>query len=248
MTADEQALMASTANGHKSLSMSPSVKELASALIKAQAGMPRLAKDKTNPFFKSAYVGLDTVMPAALKVLSEHSLGVVQTIGQDERGGTTLSTTLLHESGEWISDTQPLLLVKPDPQGQGSAVTYARRYAMMALLGMVAEEDDDGNRASSPAHKAPQKPSQRPQPPAPAREASDPREGAPGGAITQPQIGAIRAMLNKAYPNDEQEQAAWMERTCPDGVKGTNISLSDLTKGQASNVITELNALCAAVD
>ena len=155
--------MADQQNGFsKSFAMSPSVTELTAALIAVQKELPKLKKDKENPFFKSSYVGLDTVLPAALEALSAHGLGLLQTIGGDGNGGTTLSTTLLHESGEWVSDTQPLMLVKPDPQSQGSAITYARRYAVMAILGLVADDDDDGNAASPPAKRR-AAPSQKPQ-------------------------------------------------------------------------------------
>ena len=132
---------------------SESIKNLAAALIAVQMELPPVTKDRENPYFHSKYVGLDTVMPAALKVLTAHGLGVVQSVGGDGNGGTTLTTMLLHESGEWLSDTQPLLLVKPDPQGQGSAITYGRRYAIMAMLGLVADDDDDGAAASPPVDR-----------------------------------------------------------------------------------------------
>ncbi len=140
--------------------MSESIKEITVALIAAQGGLPKLSKDKINPFFKHGYVGLETVMPEALAILNKNGMALTQTVGTAEGGGTTLSTTILHSSGEWISDTQPLLLVKPDPQGQGSAITYGRRYAVMAMLGLVADDDDDGA-AASPRDAAPQS---RPQP------------------------------------------------------------------------------------
>ena len=134
--------------------MSESIKEITVALIAAQSELPKLSKDKINPFFKSRYVSLDTVMPEALKILNKNGMALTQTVGTAEDGGSTLSTTILHSSGEWISDTQPLLLVKPDPQGQGSAITYARRYGLMAMLGLVADDDDDGA-AASPRDSAP---------------------------------------------------------------------------------------------
>lgn len=140
-------------NGHRSMAMSPSIENLAVALIAAQTSLPKVPKDKTNPFFGSSYAGLDTVLPAALGVLTSHGLGLVQSVGEDSQGNTTLTTVLMHKSGEWYADTQPLLLVKADPQGQGSAITYARRYAVMSLLGLVAEEDDDGNKASVPSRQ-----------------------------------------------------------------------------------------------
>ena len=141
-------------NGNgKSFSMSASVKELATALIAVQADLPTITKDRLakGEKFSYAYVGLDTVMPEALAILNKNGLALTQTVGTAEDGtGTTLSTMLLHKSGEWLSDTQPLLLARQDPQGQGSAITYARRYGVMAALGMVADEDDDGASAKTP--------------------------------------------------------------------------------------------------
>ena len=136
--------------------MSESVKEITLALIAAQSELPTIIKDKLakGDKFSYRYVSLDTVMPEALKILNKNGMALVQTVGGADAGGTTLSTTILHSSGEWIGDTQPLLLVKPDPQGQGSAITYARRYGLMAILGLVADDDDDGA-AASPRDSAP---------------------------------------------------------------------------------------------
>ena len=145
-----------------SFRMSESIKALVPALIAMQGDIVPLKRDKTNPFFKSSYVGLESVLPAALSVANKHDIAIIQTVGTAPDGATTLSTTLLHTSGEWLSDTQPLLLTKADPQGQGSAITYARRYGVMAALGIVGEEDDDGNAASPPV-KRPSAPRQKPQ-------------------------------------------------------------------------------------
>lgn len=139
--------------------MSESIKDLAAALVLVQLELTPVTKDKVNPFFQSRYVGLESVMPAALALLSKYNIALAQTVGTAEDGiGTTLSTTLLHVSGEWLTDTQPLLLAKADAQGQGSAITYARRYGLMSALGIVAEEDDDGNKATPrPRQKAQRK-------------------------------------------------------------------------------------------
>lgn len=138
---------------------SDSIKEIATALIEVQKEMVPVAKTKENPFFHSKYASLDAVMPKALAILNKHNLSLLQTIGLNG-DVTTLTTMLMHSSGEWISDEQPLLLVKNDPQGQGSAVTYARRYALMSAIGMVADEDDDASKAAKASAKptAPSKP------------------------------------------------------------------------------------------
>jgi hypothetical protein len=134
---------------------SDSIVEITKALVAVQKKMVPVKKSADNPFFKSKYAPLDKVMPSALKLLNEQGIAVLQPtdniVTYSETGGNSaLTTTLLHTSGEWISSTQPLVLDKDNPQGQGSAITYARRYALMSMIGMVADEDDDGNVASSP--------------------------------------------------------------------------------------------------
>ena len=151
------------AYAYRSTAMSPTIGELATALAAAQAELPAVLKDKTakGEKFSYRYVGLDTVMPAALKVLSKHSLAVVQPVGHGQDGDTTLTTMLLHKSGEWIADTQRLLLVKADPQGQGSAITYARRYGLMAMIGLVADDDDDAQAAMARPDASQERPAAR---------------------------------------------------------------------------------------
>lgn len=126
---------------------SESIDQLAAALVAIQAEVPTIPKDAHNPFFKSTYADLPAVMAAAVPIVTKHGVAVVQTMGYRD-GYDTLTNLVVHVSGQWICDTMRLHLVKDDPQGHGSAVTYARRYAYMAALGLVADNDDDGNSAS----------------------------------------------------------------------------------------------------
>ena len=130
---------------------SESINELAAALSKAQGEFAAIPKTETNPFFKSKYAGLPDVIGAASKTLAANGLSVSQFITRDELGSEVLKTYLLHSSGQYIEHDMSLHLGKLDSQGQGSAVTYARRYSYMSVLGLVADEDDDGNKASRPA-------------------------------------------------------------------------------------------------
>jgi len=118
---------------------------LAAALAKAQATFKPAIKDASNPFFKSKYVDLAGAIDATRDALSANGLAIVQAtdIGPS---GITVNTQLCHASGEWISAVYPVNPVKNDPQGIGSALTYARRYSLMALVG-IAAEDDDGEAA-----------------------------------------------------------------------------------------------------
>jgi ERF superfamily len=120
-----------------------------SALLAVQKEAPKLQKDGVNPHFKNKYVPLDSLMEAITPVLTGHGLVWITLPCRDEQGEPALRYRLVHvESGEEITETMPLLLKAEDPQGQGSAITYARRYSLMALLGLVANDDDDGKAAS----------------------------------------------------------------------------------------------------
>lgn len=136
------------------MNTSEQINELAAALAKAQAAIQPASKDKTNPAFRSRYADLASVWDACRAALAENGLSVVQIPTDAGEGRIGLITTLLHSSGQWISGLLVLPLVKNDPQGAGSALTYARRYALSAMVGVVADEDDDGNSASG--RQAPQ--------------------------------------------------------------------------------------------
>jgi hypothetical protein len=119
--------------------------ELVKALIAARKEMTAAKKGKDNPFFKSKYADLSSVIEAVKDALEAHGLSFVQ----DIEGGSVV-TVILHESGESMRLAPfPILTTKQDAQGFGSGVTYARRYSLQCALGVPAE-DDDGNAASQP--------------------------------------------------------------------------------------------------
>jgi hypothetical protein len=125
---------------------SESIKELASALAAFQAEVANVKKDSTNPFFKSKYASLENIIDTARPFLAKHGLA----FSQLPSGENELSTTLMHKSGEWLSATAKINPKDTSPQAQGSAITYMRRYALSALLGLATEDDDDGNAGSQP--------------------------------------------------------------------------------------------------
>lgn len=129
---------------------SESIAKIASAIVKAQGELNTVAKDATNPHYRSRYATLHGIVQSTRETLRKHGLAVVQTFGQTDGTYIDLTTTLLHESGEWMSGILTVRPAKPDPQGLGSAATYARRYALSAILGIVTDDDDDGNIASAP--------------------------------------------------------------------------------------------------
>lgn len=122
-------------------------KELYKALLQAQTEFPSVKKDSANPFFKSKYAGLDSVLEVVLPILHKNKLFIVQSpISDGERVG--VATKIVHESGASIDGQFTMALAKNDPQGAGSAITYARRYSLISMLGLNVEDDDDANKAS----------------------------------------------------------------------------------------------------
>ena len=125
------------------------MKELASAFVKAQKQFSPALKTSTNPHFKSKYVSLDGCIEAVIDALNANGIALIQKTSRDDTG-VTVRTIFLHESGEELDGGElHVPAAKQDPQGYGSALTYARRYSLMAACG-IAPEDDDGNAASRP--------------------------------------------------------------------------------------------------
>lgn len=125
------------------MTQSEQINELAAALAKAQGSMANATMNRTNPHFKSKYADLSSVLDAIRTPLSASGLSVVQTMQMTERG-MMLRTTLMHASGQFISTEYPLPATQR-PHEMGSALTYARRYSLAALVCNSADEDDDGN-------------------------------------------------------------------------------------------------------
>lgn len=129
------------------MNKSESITALATSLAKAQAVMENASKDTANPFFKSKYANLESVVGVIRPAIEKFGLSFVQ-ICHDWDVGAKVETIILHESGEWLScGIMSAPATKADAQGFGSALTYARRYSLSAAFG-VATEDDDGNAAS----------------------------------------------------------------------------------------------------
>ena len=124
---------------------SETIGALAAALAKAQSQISGALKDAANPFFKSKYADLESVWQACRKPLTDNGLSVTQT-SRYTSDGLMLVTTLLHTSGEWIAGEMPVLVKDNSPQAQGSGLTYARRYALAAIVGIY-QTDDDGEAA-----------------------------------------------------------------------------------------------------
>ena len=190
---------------------SPEINELASALVKAQAEFSAVPKGSVNPFFKSKYAGLPEVVQHTAPVLAKHGLAVSQFITHSEDGTDSLLTYLIHESGQFIAYSMHLHLAKEDMQSFGSACTYARRYSYMSALGLVADEDDDGNSAT----KA--------------------KASAPKAKPVSTQHDNLKAELAKKFPN-AQDRKPFIEK-----VIGRDASaVTDLNDAEIASVMLEL--------
>ena len=151
---------------------SSEIGELAKALAAAQGEMTAASKDATNPHFKSRYATLASVWDAIRGPLSRNGLSVSQVLETPDAspGLVAMRTILLHTSGQWIASRYVMPIAdKLTPQAVGSAITYARRYALSAIVGIAPDDDDDGNAASvAPAKQTQPSPAPKPEPPKPA--------------------------------------------------------------------------------
>lgn len=120
---------------------SESINELASALCNAQGQMGGAVKDSANPFFKSSYADLTSVIKAIKQPFADNGLSYTQFPVSNENG-VGVSTRLMHISGQWLEMDYTLPTVKKDPQASGSAITYARRYALQSIAGIPTADDD----------------------------------------------------------------------------------------------------------
>lgn len=198
------------------------------AIVKAQGEFPVIPKDKIGDAgaYRYSYADLASILALVRPVLSKHGLALVQRL-ENPGGEPSLRTELIHIDGEAIAGSFPLGTIPANPQQLGSLLTYLRRYAIVAILGIAAEDDDDG-KAAAPAQaesqfKAPEKIF----------------EEGEGGAetLSDPQRKKIFALRTKLLNANAFSEDAWKERLGAD--YGTE-SVSELTKAQASALIERL--------
>lgn len=174
------------------MNKSDSISALAAALVAFRGDITNPRNVADNPFYKSKYAPLSEVINHVNATLAKYGLAAIQNSYSDDGQTVTVTTLLLHKSGEWL-ESEPLSL-KPEkltPQGAGSVITYARRYQLSAMLGVSSEDDDDGNsfevqrQAPTPAKAKPA--------PKPAKE--EPVED--NGMITPAQAKRLFALAGK---------------------------------------------------
>ena len=132
---------------------SEQINELAISLSLAQGSMHAATKDSTNPYFKNKYASLASVIDSIRKPLADNGLSLTQHASVDGNI-VTVETVILHKSGQWMSSNIKMNSKDVSAQGIGSTITYARRYSLSSILGIAAEEDDDGNASSKPEEKS----------------------------------------------------------------------------------------------
>ena len=203
---------------------SETISELAKALSNFQGKMTAVKKDAVNPFYKSKYATLDTIWETIRKPLSESGLSIAQTMNVfgDK---SLLETTLYHNSGEWISGTQLVNPIKDDPQSLGSAISYARRYSLSALLGIVADEDDDANVATKPE---------------PVKPTTKPSESMKPPVITKPSEKITTAQTKKIYASVKEKGITSDQAKVYLKEIFNKMSTKELTISEASKLIEDI--------
>jgi hypothetical protein len=212
---------------------SDTIDALCAAFVAAQAEFPAVPKETRGQVGNAVrmYADLATVIETLQPVLAKHGLGYVQFPATSGPGHVAVTTRLLHTSGQWMED-ELAMPAGNGAQGVGSAITYSRRYALLAVLG-VATEDDDGAAAST-APKGRQKPAQAPTQPPPAT--TPPGDGA---APTENQRKKMHACFNEAGIAERADRLAYAA-----AIVGREIgSSNELNRTETGNVIDALERL-----
>lgn len=212
------------------MSQSELINELATALSKAQGEMQAAVKDKVNPFFKSSYADLGSVWDAARPVLSKYGLCVIQTTDfVPERNQIMLVTTLVHTSGQWVKSYLPLNPAKNDSQGVGAAITYLRRYSLSAIVGVVCDDDDDGETAVGRGK------SQQKQDNAPPKK-DNVQPNTPIEKLDKPEIIALTNLINGLDEESNKSFRDWIRKSF------NAESIPDIPKNCFEKCMVSLNA------
>jgi hypothetical protein len=189
------------------------IDKLAQALVKAQGVMENAEEDAENPHFRSKFASLASVRRAVRKPLADNGLAYVQTVRYAE-GVVEVETRLLHESGQWLGDTLPVPCPQATAQAVGSAISYGRRYSLMAITGIAPEEDD--GEAAQPARERPAslKPALSPVEVQTLADLLDRKGFSPTQVCRKYGVGALRELTREQY-----DDALATARAKPDPVK-----------------------------
>lgn len=220
---------------------SPQFDKIAKALVQALPKIEAAKKESVNPHLRNKYADLLSVTETARGPLATSGIVIMQPVSSSP-GQATVTTILLHESGQWMASELSLKPQKDDPQGVGSAITYARRYGLAGMLGMVADEDDDGNTASGVTSGSPQSSKARSAPAPKATPAAAPVASSGGAeeaqklksALLAAGVGAdnLRTFYNSCFNDPQRKSTAtpddyipmmkWLIEATKSGVESFN--------------------------
>ncbi|WP_239700250.1 ERF family protein [Mammaliicoccus sp. D-M17] len=146
------------------MNKSESIVEISKAMAKFQSEVKQPFKDAKNPFFKSKYVPLESVVESITSIAPQHGISFVQWASNDDTGRVGVSTMIMHTSGEYIEfDPVYMNADKNTAQGAGALISYLKRYSLSAVFGITSDQDDDGNQASGNTNKPKQQPKAKPE-------------------------------------------------------------------------------------
>lgn len=198
------------------MNKSESIVEISKAMAKFQSEVKQPFKDANNPFFKSKYVPLESVVESITSIAPKHGISFVQWASNDDTGRVGVSTMIMHTSGEYI-EFDPVFMNadKNTAQGAGALISYLKRYSLSAVFGITSDQDDDGNQASGNTSKPKQQPKAKPE-----------------------QIANVKEKINQALEvggedATENKLKAWLKISDYD----------TLTEAQINPIISSLNKL-----
>lgn len=217
---------------------SETIGAIAAALAKAQGDIHPAMKDRTAKITQTAsydYATLTSLWESARAALSKNGLAVVQTTDLADNGDVVLITTLMHASGEWIGSVYPVRTKDNAPQTLGSALTYARRYAFGALVGLTSDDDDDGNAAQNGAQAKPQ----QVQPAAAASNGTTTGKAANGKAAHDSVSAKFHAIGAKLYGHEWEVKRHEIVKAT---TKGRTESSRELTPDEMAFLVERMDA------
>ncbi|GBG95215.1 single-stranded DNA-binding protein [Ligilactobacillus salitolerans] len=208
---------------------SDEVNEIFNGLMLFRSQLQQPTKDANNPFFKQGYVTLEGVMKSIDQGLKGTGLSYSQVVANDEHGNVGVKTILTHKSGQYLETG--LLSLKPEksnPQGYGSAITYAKRYQLSALFGISSDKDDDGNQAS-PSNK----PHQNYQ-----KQQAPKQQNSPKGRLLEFQklLKQVAEKLN-ASTQEVQKSLINITKQKPEYVKASEVGKQDIMITELKNML-----------
>lgn len=224
----------------KNMQTSENIGKISEALSKAQGQIKPAVFDAINPHFKSKYATLASIMSASREALSKNNLAVVQGTSV-EADRVIISTMLVHSSGEWIKDQLSMNIVKDSPQAVGSAITYGRRYSLASMVGIVADQDDDGETAEREKPETIKKTNK------PAKEKPVHKPAIPPKTQINARVGKIRSIFNLSaklgHTPDQMKQVIGELIGIPGGIKES----ADIPDGKLDVIVEAFSSQLEAL-